>query len=242
MSRPTAPSDAKPRLYVMKLSHFCERARWGLDHKRIAYDELTWAPGPHVLEARRMKANGSGVPILVAGDRVVQGSGAILSWADLREGDASIEHRFETVIGPLLRRYFYSGVLHDAGSGIREALMHDAPSVQASFARIGWPLIKRGMIKLMDIQPDLLPVLEEQINQHLDWSDTLVTDGVSLNRGKFGRTEITVASLLAPVAMPDAMPIYRTITLPPEISRAYERWNERPILQWVRHAYHQHRH
>ncbi|AWN40771.1 glutathione S-transferase N-terminal domain-containing protein [Methylobacterium durans] len=240
MVRSVDAKETSPRLYVMKISHYCERARWGLDYQGIRYDEQAWAPALHVPLARRL-AKQTNVPILVAGERVVQGSGAILSWAGLNDGDTAMERRFETVIGPLIRAYVYAGTLHDPRSGVREVLLHGVSPLQAALGRAGWPVIRRLMANRMGIRPERLPDLARRIESELDWADALVEDGAPLSRG-FGRTAITAASILAPLARPDALPLYRQVRLQPEMERAFERWSARPALRWVLNTYAQHRH
>lgn len=229
------------RLYVIKISHFCERARWGLDHQGIQYDERAWVPGLHVPLARRL-AKDTCLPILATDNGVVQGSGAILTWAHLDGGDASLEHRFETVIGPLIREYFYSGTLHDPRSGVRDVLLQGVSPVQAALGRIGWPVIRHAMAAHMAIQPTRLPELERRIDDELDWADTLLANGGPLSRDDFGRNSITAASILAPLARPDALPLHRQICLPPDMEHAFERWHAHPVLHWVSDTYAQYRH
>ena len=229
------------RLYVMKISHFCERARWGLDHQGVRYEEVAWAPGLHIALARRI-AKETYVPILLTEDRVIQGSGAILSWAGLTGGNDEIERRFENVTGPLIREHFYAGTLHDPRSGVREVMLHNVSPTQATLCRLGWPGIRRAMAAHMAIRPENLLDLERRIDRELDWADSLVSDDGSLSHDCFGRNTVTAASMLAPLARPDALPLYRQMNLPAEVARAYERWSERPALRWARDMYARHRH
>ena len=229
------------RLYVMKISHYCERARWGLDHAGIPYAEEAWAPALHVPLARRI-AGKTCLPILVTGDRVVQGSDAILTWAGLTDGDAAIEHRFESVVAPLVREYVYAGTLHAPDSGIREVLLDGVSPRQAALGRAGWPVIRRMMARHMSIEPKRLPELERRIEAELDWADALVANGAPLGRGAFGRNAITAASILAPLARPDALPLYGRVRFAPDIERALGRWRARAILRWTLDAYARHRH
>jgi Glutathione S-transferase, N-terminal domain len=83
----------RKRLIVLPPSHYCERARWALDHKRVAYTEVPWAVGCHVPLAKRL-APATTLPILVTGETVIQGSDRILDWADVSGGDAQVEGRF----------------------------------------------------------------------------------------------------------------------------------------------------
>ena len=53
------------------------RARHG-----IAYEEIGWPPGLHRILAKRCGAKHTTVPILLDGQDVIQGSGAIIDWAE----------------------------------------------------------------------------------------------------------------------------------------------------------------
>src|SRR5512133_2030029 len=70
------------RLYVLPPSHYCERARWALDHMGLGYTEGRWVVGVHAVRARRI-AKGTTIPILLAGSDVIQGSGLILDWTGM---------------------------------------------------------------------------------------------------------------------------------------------------------------
>ena len=93
-----------PRLYVLPPSHFCERARWGLDHMGVAYVEEPWAVGVHVLLARRL-APATTLPILDVGTEIIQGSDRILDWTGIKGGNPDLEERFESRIGVLVRQF-----------------------------------------------------------------------------------------------------------------------------------------
>ena len=73
---------SKPVLYVFAISHFCEKARWALDYLDIAHKIRYVAPGIHSKIAKKLGAPATSLPILEAGEHVVQGSAAIIDWAD----------------------------------------------------------------------------------------------------------------------------------------------------------------
>jgi glutathione S-transferase len=77
-------SQARSKLIVFNLSHFCEKARWALDWHGIAYSEISWAPGLHRVLLKRCGANGSTIPVLLDDETIVQGSSAIIDWAENR--------------------------------------------------------------------------------------------------------------------------------------------------------------
>jgi glutathione S-transferase len=229
------------RLYVLPPSHFCERARWGLDHVGVRYVEEAWAVGPHLVRARRVAPKTS-LPILLAGAQIIQGSGHILDWAGLATKDADVERRFVIKIGPLVRRYIYSATLTDPASNMREILLSGVPRVQGALGRLMWPITRRLMISAMDARPERLAELETRLSAELDWFDILVEERRYLVGSTFGRTDITAASLLAPLARPIACPLYQKGVLPPRLEDTLARWSERPSLRWVEQVYTRHRH
>ncbi|HEU5060532.1 MAG TPA: glutathione S-transferase N-terminal domain-containing protein, partial [Kofleriaceae bacterium] len=109
-------------LYVFTISHFAEKARWALDHKRVPYRPVVLLPGPHGLTTRRL-APGTEVPLLVHEGRAVQGSSAIIDHAERvwrerpltpagREQEASeLERTLDRDIGEHGRRVLYSHAL-----------------------------------------------------------------------------------------------------------------------------------
>ena len=53
-----------PVLYVFAISHYCEKARWSLDHHGIAYRLTCLPPGGHRQTANKLGARHSSLPIL----------------------------------------------------------------------------------------------------------------------------------------------------------------------------------
>jgi glutathione S-transferase len=113
---------ARPQLITFAASHFCEKARWALDWHGISYDEVGWPPGLHRILAKRRGLKEAKVPILFDGEDVVQGTVAIVDWAD-RKGQnqdrtltpkdgrsevSEIENRAGDLIGVHVRRLAFA--------------------------------------------------------------------------------------------------------------------------------------
>jgi glutathione S-transferase len=232
---------ARPRLIVLAPSHFCERARWALDHAGIGYGEIRWAPGLHVPLARRI-ARHSFLPIFDTGNAVVQGSDRILDWIGTPGGDKTIERRFEAVVGPLVRQYLYAATLGNSESGIRTALFHGLSVPHRWAAHLLWPATRRLMIAGINARAELLPSLETRLAAELDWLDRHVAGRAHLAGDSLGRADITAASLLAPLLRgPAVNPLYDRVRLPDCIEATLAQWAHRPSLAWVRGLYAHHR-
>jgi glutathione S-transferase len=86
-----AVTDRKPRLIVLPISPWSERARWALDHHRIDYRTIVHLPVIGELRLRRLLGTGrkrATAPALLLPDRILYESWDIVQYAD-REGQSA---------------------------------------------------------------------------------------------------------------------------------------------------------
>jgi glutathione S-transferase len=94
------------RLITIRISHFNEKARWALDRCGHAYDEEPYMPMLHNLGTApvllRHRAGAAdklstrfSTPVLIAGDRVIADSSAIVAFASEQAKDASLGLYFD---------------------------------------------------------------------------------------------------------------------------------------------------
>jgi glutathione S-transferase len=228
-------------LYAFPFSHFCERSRWALQHAGMEFGEVSWAPGVHLFLVRRLGCKRTSVPILDTGDAVIQGSDRILDYCGIRGFDETLERRFENRIGPLVRRYVYSGTLFHSASAMGSFLLDGVDMPQRLVGRVMWPVTRKAMITMMNCRPDLLGSLEADLEREFDWFEAHLQGRQHISGGQFGRSDITAASLLAPLARPEQCPIYRRVKLSPEMEEKLAAWQERPALAWARRTYERYR-
>jgi glutathione S-transferase len=247
-------SQARPKLIVFDLSHFCEKARWALDWHGIAYSEISWAPGLHRVLLKRYRANDSTLPVLLDDETIVQGSSAIIDWAesrgqatarslspqkkDLAEAQA-IERRADEVIGVHVRRLAYAELLPNYPHVAKRELFPPTSGWQGRIGRMMWPAIRRIMMRAYDIRPGAASESRSRLESELDWIDSKLSDRRSYLVGdRFSRVDVTVASLLAPFARPKER--YHEST-PDAIAADVARWSDRPVMRWVSTQYRDHR-
>src|SRR3954451_2543004 len=72
-----------PVLWHLKVSHYNEKVRWALDHKRILHLRRAVTPGPHRAVARRL-TGGSTFPVLVLDGRAIGDSSRIVAELERR--------------------------------------------------------------------------------------------------------------------------------------------------------------
>lgn len=246
----------KPVLYVFAISHFCEKACWALDYLHIEFDKHYVAPGMNALLAKKLGAPRSSVPLLVADKQVVQGSGRIIDWADrsvassvkhltpasARDQTLEMEKRLDKVLGVHIRRYYYSEALIGHPQTVKPIFTAHLSALQRTLINASWGILRKLMIKGMDLGPAQREQSKQLIEAELDWLDDLLSDGRPFLFGnKFSRIDITAASLLAPIIAPPEHPTYAGLVLPPLARADLTHWEQRRSFQWAREMYRQHR-
>jgi glutathione S-transferase len=234
------------------MSHFCEKARWALDWHGIPYEEISWPPGVHRILAKRCGAKGTTLPILFDNQVLVEGSGAIIDWADRKTPNSSrrltladareIEQRADDVIGVHVRRLGYAEMLPKFPHLAKPALFCNTSSLHRFVGNMMWPVTRRIMMRMYDITPRAAAESRSKVEGELEWLDNKLSDGRPYLAGdRFSRADLTVASLLAPFARPEQMPTYRDMTAPDALAADGERWRDRPVMRWVVSQYDRHR-
>lgn len=245
-------THSKPRLITFGISHFCEKARWALDWHAIDYEEIGWPPGLHRILAKRCGAKGTTLPILLDGDRVIQGSGAIIDWADERAQDRTrqlthadaleVEKRADEVIGCHVRRLAYSEILPRFPQYAKPQLFRNTSRTHRLIGDVMWPVTRQIMMRMYDVKSEAASESRGKLEVELAWLDQKLNDGRPYLAGdRFSRADVTVASLLALFAHPDQMPVYHEMSIPDALTADYERWRDRPVMRWVCTLYQNHR-
>ncbi len=241
-------TGTKPQLITFGVSHYCEKARWALDWHGVDHGEIGWPPLLHAILAKWRGAKHTTVPILLDGKRVIQGSGAIIDWADQQAQDSArrltfpsaleIERRADDSIGINARRLFYAGILPEAPHVIKPAFFTNTSSLHRLIGNIMWPVVPRVIMMKYEIRPGAAQESRAKLAVELDWLDSLLADGRQYLAGdRFSRADITVASLLAPLAPPEQMKTYHNLALPEALIADFERWKDRPIMRWTVELY-----
>ena len=250
----------KLKLYIFAISHYCEKARWALDHLGIDHEIVHLAPGLHVKYSQGKGLENSSLPILEmkcaqVQPTVIQGSDAIIDWAEKetqtdrrltpvegREKVRDIEKRLDDRIGVHVRRVFYSEALVEFPKTLRPIFTKDLSFPKNLIVTIIWPRIREKMIKRMDLGYEQGEESKQILAEELDWLESQIEDENSFLVGEtLSRADITAAALLARLATPADHPTNRYLQRPPRLEKLVDEWNDRPALRWARRVYKQHR-
>jgi glutathione S-transferase len=195
-------------------SHFCEKARWGLDLKGVPYTEDAHVPMFHWRRIR--KHTRRTVPLLEAGDRVLTQSTEILAWADevgasgprLFPSDpiarAEVERQvklWDDKVGVHARRAVYDVILPSAAC--TRAVFEGSPAWEQTALRLGMPVWRALLVKGLGVTPDKCARSRERLTElFAEASALLQANGPYLAGPAFTASDLTFAALSAIVLMP----------------------------------------
>ena len=245
----------RPTLFLFPISHYCEKARWALDHHGIEYRVERLAPGPHAIRMKRLGAEGSSVPLLKGPGVHVQGSALVVDWCDAQgsaarcltpdahaEAARALEARADRELGVQIRRHAYSEAVPVAPGPLRRRMRGGLSVGQALAFSVMWPAVRGMMIRGMDLGRAQREDARGRIERELDWLDELLSDGRRYLVGDgFTRADLAVASLLSPIADPPERPDRGERLPTPAVNAAVDGWRERPAIRWARSIYAAHR-
>lgn len=201
------------KLVTIPFSHYCEKARWALDHCRVAYVEDPHMPMLHWRAAMRA-GGGRTVPVLVTDDgRVLADSTDIAAWADTHRPGAllgtpastaaalALEDDFDRQLGPATRRWGYFQLL--PREDMLDLVEGRVPRWELSLVRVVRPIATALMRRGMNVTPEGVERSIAKIDATFARVGELLADGRRYLAGdRFSIADLTFASLATPVLRP----------------------------------------
>lgn len=247
-----APSTP-PRLLHFRVSHYNEKVRWALDHKRWPHVREALVPGFHVPRVRRLTGQNK-LPVLQLEGRALCGSSAILAELERLRPDPplfpadpagraralAIEAFFDEEVAPDVRRLFWATYLDDAAACTRMATDGFGGGLRAAF-RAGFPLLRPLFRRNMGVQPEPLSRARTRLGSHLDRLESEIGSSGYLVGDSFGLADLAAAAVMTALVRPPEFPY----ALPEPRPRAFDELRasiaDRPGFRWVLDIYRRHR-
>lgn len=245
---------AQRLLYQFPISHFCEKARWCLDHKGLDYQVINLLPGPHKPKLERLTGR-STVPVLVDGESVITDSPRIAEYLDLTYPDNPLlptdPQDRETVLrlqkdfdyrGAMVRRWVYGQILYaDALPGV---FYRGYTPFKAGIGKLMMPIFRQILKHMYKIRPDKVAEAENAILEGLDQIGAILTkqDGRYLVGQQLTLADIAAVSLFGPLLMAPGSPWEDTGNLPAAYLAKLAPLQAHPASQWMLALYRTHRH
>jgi glutathione S-transferase len=242
-----------PVLWHLKVSHYNEKVRWALDYKGIPHRRRAVMPGRHREIAEKL-TGGSTFPVLELDGKAIGDSTEIIAALErrhpepplypadpaARERALEIEDFFDEQLGPHTRLLAIHYMLPDPKLMLG-AFTPDLRGVRRLSARLMYPLIRRRTVSDFGIDDrrvalahDQLRVAGRRFNAELQASGYLVGE-------TFTVADLTLASLLAPLAAPEQFPYPQPQRGDSRFEEARDALARSGLLGWTREIYARHR-
>ncbi|NGY06621.1 glutathione S-transferase family protein [Solimonas terrae] len=203
------------RLITIPMSHYCEKARWGLAHAGVTYVEDAHLQVFHYRVVRAFDSHGM-VPVLVTDDGAIADSSAILRYLDRQletsrklypESDRAqierLEEQFDEHLGVETRRWVYFHWLGQSGRRVLETAAQGVPRWEQVMAPLLLPILRRYLGKRLEISAGSVAQGSKTIMESFDSVAAIIGDGRPFLRGdRFTAADLTFASMAAPVLLP----------------------------------------
>lgn len=225
-------SSAPLRLITIGPSHYCEKARWALDHAGIAYVEESHVPLVHwafsiprgsrtvpiLVPAKRAKEGAQSVASRALGPTLVDSS-EIMAFADSRSpADARLyphdldartealrlEDRYDETLGPLARRLVYCFLVPRPALFVK-AFEGSAKGLERLALVRGHALFRYAMKRAFKISARVETRCLAQAEAFFDEVGTTLGTRRYLVGEHFSAADLTFAALASPMLMPDEL-------------------------------------
>lgn len=209
------------KLYQFAVSHYSEKVRWALDHKRIPYESVWLLPGTHVKTIRNLTGQKTtSVPVLTHDDVVIQGSSAIIDYLDSSFADAPLtpdnandkasalawEQRLDEEAGPAVRTFAYHHLLQ------RPALMvplmtRNTPFWNRYFFLLAFSRVEKQVRRLMRINEETAAQARGVAEKLLAELAEAYQQRPYLVGNRLTRADIAAGALFGMLTMPEQYPV-----------------------------------
>ena len=256
---PTRPEDAARKslnvervLLQFPISHYCEKARWVLDYKRLPYRIHNQLPGSHAFTNLRLTGRTT-VPLLIEDGRGISGSHAIALHLEAcnperrllpasepaRSQLEALAREFDKSVAPAVRAFAY-GLIITNTSLFRRLFFQDYRGANKWIGSlIAWP-VSRAIARMYELRspkmrqhPDTIRRAADSVERQLGAAQYLLED-------RFSLADITVASLLGPIVGPPESPWSYDVEFP-EFQAMRREFRARPIGDYISRLYRTHR-
>lgn len=244
-------SDGRRVLLQFPLSHYCEKTRWHLDLKGLAYEVRNVLPGPHVAINWRLGTDRT-VPVLIDGSRAIGDSTAIAlhledryarsplvpaSGAD-RARVLELEAYFDDTAGPAVRRWAYGEAMK--APGMVRSLFFRGYGGLGRFVGYGLArLLEHELRRMYRIDDAGIESSSRDIDAAVDKLEQLIDGDPERHLVGNGLTlaDVTAASLLGPLVAPPSSPWPIDQPVPESFAARREALRGRPAGKWLLNRY-----
>lgn len=203
------------RLITIPMSHYCEKARWGLAHAGVDYVEEAHLQVFHYAAIRGHNKTGM-VPVLVTDNGAISDSTAILQFLDQRLTPSrklypdsqriaieALEEQLDAHFGVETRRWVYFHWMKLSRQEVMRTAAQGTPAWERALAPLLFPMMRRYLSQHLLISSENVARGMRAIHATFDGVAEKLRDGRPFLFGdSFTAADLTFASLAAPILLP----------------------------------------
>jgi glutathione S-transferase len=249
----------RPRLWHLEVSHYSEKARWALDHKRVPHRRRLALPGTHMAIAMWLTGGAQVTfPVLEVDGGAIGDSTAVIAALEDRYPERplypadpeeraralALEEFFDEELGPRIRHLVFYELINEprvfgeVGARTVPGPLGRSELLVGTYARL-FTSARFGANDAAGAE-----LARERVGTTMDRLETELEagDGEHLVGSEFSVADLTAAALFYPLVIPEGGPV------PPEQPRpaAFDEFratlSDRPGWAWVEQTYRRHRH
>jgi len=242
-----------PRLLHFRVSHFNEKVRWALDHKRWPHVREAQVPGFHVPRVRWLSGQNR-IPVLQIDGHVLVGSNHILAEIERlrpdpplypadpadRERALAIEAYFDEHVAPDLRRLFWSTYFERPADCARMATDGFSPGTRLVWRAL-FPLMRPLFRRSMGMDSGALDRARQRLQLYLDRLESEIGPSGYLVGDHFGVADLAAAAVMTAIVRPPEFPYPLPEPWPPALMELRRSISDRAGFLWVLGMYARHR-
>ena len=241
-----------PLLWHIPLSHFSEKVRWALDHKRIAHNRRVLGPD-YLIRAWRATGRGT-LPILFLNGQAIGDSTHIIAALEerfpesplypndaARQRALALEDYFDEHLGPALRAAIITPLFRsnpDIALRVLTTGMPDKAYQTLLPLRKVFPAYYRFRHKIRDAK---LEADRATVNTALDRIEEERQGRAHLVGQTFTVADLTAAAMLGVLLQPPEIQYPLHVELPPYLQEYRASLLQHPAMQWAADMYRLHR-
>lgn len=244
-----------PVLWHLKVSHYNEKVRWALDHKRIPHERRALMPGSHSRVAARLTDGAcTTTPVLVIDGEAIGDSSRIIEALERRHPAPplypadplqwrralELEEFFDEELGPYTRLLCVHHLLPESRL-LFGTFTPDLRGPRRAVARAIYPRVRRGIVDIFGIDEDSVAEAFDKLRAAGERFRAEVLPCGHLVADQFTVADLTLASLLAPLVAPEQFPYPQPQRDHPRLAPVREALATYGLVDWTREMYARHR-
>ena len=242
-----------PLLLHFNISHYNEKVRWALDHKRWPHRREALVPGLHIPRARWFSGQNK-LPVIRIDGRVIAGSGHILEEIERlrpdpplfprdaagRERALSIQKHFDDDVAPELRRLFWQCYVPHPMMAARMACDGAGAGTRLLWRTL-FPVLLPVFSGNLGLDRDTLARAHRRLPEHFDRLEAEIQPSGYLVGDRFSVADLSAAAVMTAIVRPPQFPDPLPEPWPEELVALRRSVEHRRGFRWVLDVYAQHR-